>query len=268
MNKTDLNMNNRNGSISRRWQLFVRMMVMVTTAFLSAAPEKHDPKAAKLMDDYVEATGGKAAYEKIRSRVSKGRIIIGGSGIELKGITYNALPKKSYSVFESAVTGKMEQGSNGDIAWEISAMSGARIKEGEERDLALITGRIDAEINWRQIYETVEITGEDDVDGKPCHIVTATPKGGKPMISYIDKKTKLVLKAVLTVTAPQGTIKSEIFPLDYKKVDGILVPFKMKMKQMGMEMNFTFDSIEHNTDIHEKIFALPPDIKALTEKKN
>lgn len=40
------------------------------------------PKAETVLDQYVEATGGKAAYEKIKNRTASGTIEIAGAGIK------------------------------------------------------------------------------------------------------------------------------------------------------------------------------------------
>ena len=43
------------------------------------------PKAEKLMDKYVEVTGGKEAYLKLKNRVVKGTVAVGGINGDFEG---------------------------------------------------------------------------------------------------------------------------------------------------------------------------------------
>jgi hypothetical protein len=52
------------------------------------------PTADKVLTDYVEATGGKAAYEKVKTRVSTGTIEIPGQNIKGQIKLTQALPNK------------------------------------------------------------------------------------------------------------------------------------------------------------------------------
>src|SRR5687767_1631044 len=40
--------------------------------------DKDLPKAAEILEKYVKATGGKAAYEKVKSRIMKGTMSVAG----------------------------------------------------------------------------------------------------------------------------------------------------------------------------------------------
>src|SRR5262249_36051553 len=89
------------------------------------------PKAEEVLDKYVEATGGKAAYEKIKNQVLHGTVELGGA---VKGpmVSYHAPPNKMYVEIELQGLGKIEQGTDGKVAWERSALAGARILNGAE----------------------------------------------------------------------------------------------------------------------------------------
>ncbi len=61
----------------------------------ASADEPLPPKAEEVLDQYVEATGGKAAYEKIKNRVSKGTMEVTGAGLKGDIRETSAAPAKS-----------------------------------------------------------------------------------------------------------------------------------------------------------------------------
>lgn len=230
------------------------------------ASEEVLPKAEEILDGFVEATGGLAAYDKIQNRVTKGTLEMAGMGINLSITTYNARPNKSYSLVESEATGKMESGCDGSVVWENSAMQGAQIKEGKERAFMLRLNTFDRMAYWRKAFQKVECTGVEDIEGTPCYKVVATPADGDPELYFFDKETNLLIKSEMTMESQMGTIKGQMFPGDYEKFDGILVPKSVKIVVMGMERTMTMTSLEHNVKLPEDIFALPPEIQALLDK--
>jgi len=227
------------------------------------------PKAEKILDGYVEATGGPAAYDKIQNRVTKGTIDLGaaGMGIKLSITSYNARPDRSYNLIESDALGKMENGTDGSVVWENSTMQGAQIKEGKERAFLLKMSTFDRMAYWRKAFKKVECTGLEDVEGTPCYKVVATAVDGEPETYFFDKETNLLTMSEMTMESQMGTVKVQMYPGDYEKFDGILVPKSVKIIVMGMERTATMTSIEHNVKLPEDRFALPPEIQALLDKK-
>ena len=224
------------------------------------------PKADTILDKYVEVTGGKAAYEKTRSEVTTGKMELVGKGISGTVLSYRADPDKSYTEVEITGIGKMREGSDGKVAWSLSAMQGPHLKEGAEKAQALNAGRSNPEIRWREIYKSAETTGVEDVDGKPCYKVVLTPKEGNPMTRFYDKSSNLLVKMTMTVTNPMGEIPVESTVGDYRKEGAVLVPHKVVQKAAGQEIAITVDKVEFNTDIPKDKFEVPDEIKALMKK--
>lgn len=245
--------------------MFILLMASGTGILHSA--DEALPKAEKILDGYVEATGGLAAYKKIHNRVTKGTLEMAGMGIKLSITVYNARPNKSYSLIESEVTGKMESGCDGSVVWENSAMQGAQIKEGKERAYLLKMSVFDRMADWRKAFKEVECTGVEDIEGTPCYKVLATPIDGDPEPYFFDKETNLLIKSEMTLESAMGTIKAQMFPSGYEKIDGILIAKNAKIIVMGMERTMSMSSIEHNVKMPGDRFALPPAIQALLDKK-
>lgn len=221
-------------------------------------------KAETILDKYIEVTGGKAAYQKIHSEIDSGSMEL--RGLKGSATTYKAAPDKVYTEVVFQGIGKIQEGSNGAVAWSNSAIQGPRIKEGEEKETALMMARFDGELNWRQQYPTVETTGTENVEGKDCYKVVLTPKAGKPMTRYYDKQTGLLVKSVMTLQSPMGEVSIESLADDYRKDGDITSPHKLTNRTMGQEFTITVDKVEYNADIPDTKFALPDEVQALLTK--
>ena len=226
------------------------------------------PKAEQVIAWYIESTGGINAYKKINNRISKSTLEIKGQGIKLDLITYQAKPNKSHLIINSDITGKMENGTDGNIVWEISAMNGAQIKEGKERANLLHLNAFDRLVYWENSFKKVETVALENVNERPCYKVIVKPKEEEleSQTLYFDKESHLLIKVELTVENPMGTIPMESYLSDYREIDGIKIPHKNIIKVMGQEREASVHSIEQNVDMPANQFDLPDEIKALLKK--
>jgi len=241
-----------------RLRIAVPAFLMVAAAYAA-----DDIKPEAVLDKYVEATGGRAAYEKIHTEMAKGTLEIVGMGLSGTLVSYRATPNKSYTLIDFTGAGKAEEGSNGEIAWSINAMEGARIKKGDERATALRNSAMQVELRWRDFYKKAELAGSEDVGGKPCYKLTMTPNEGAGETRYYYKASNLLVKVVVPVTTPNGPITAEILLGDYRDEGGILVPHTVTQKLPGADILVKIESVTHNPEIPAERFDLPADIKAL-----
>jgi hypothetical protein len=225
------------------------------------------PKAESLLDKYVEATGGKAAYEKIHNEVSTGTMEFVGKGIKGKVDTYRADPDKSYVEISIEGIGKIQEGSDGKVAWTLSALQGPHVKEGEERASALQAAQFNSEVRWRDVYKTVRTAGVESVDGKDCYKVVMTPQEGSDLTRCYDKQSSLLVKSSMVVKSPMGDVPADSLIGDYRKEGDVLMPHKVTQKAMGQEFTITIDTVKFNTEISRDRFDPPDEIKALLQKK-
>jgi zinc protease len=244
------------------------LLFLSTTLVLGAAGAVADdlPKGETILDKYVEVTGGKAAYAKIHTEVSTGTMTVPAMGIKGQVTAYQAEPNKQLVEVNIEGVGKVLEGTNGDVAWGLSAMQGPRIKEGEEKAKALETARLNGEAQWRDIYKSAETTGVEPVDGKDCYKVVLTPKTGSTVTKWYDKDSNLLVKTSATLKTAMGEIQSESTLSDYRKEGDILVPHKTVSRAMGQEFTITIETVKHNAEIPKGKFDLPDEIQALVKK--
>jgi hypothetical protein len=228
----------------------------------SLAQEKPLPVAEEVLDQAIEALGGKAAMEKQHTRMSKGTFAIPAAGQKGTLVSYEQAPDKDYQVIEVGGT-RIESGTDGQVCWVVSPQ-GAKLLEGDDKALKARDSRFNAPLYWRSLYKTAECTGIENVDDHPCYRVVLTPDVGPPQTCYYDCQSYLQRRMDVTLKLPQPA-PTEIRLDDYKKVDGVLFPFKIVQKTLGLEQVVTLDTIECNVTVPADRFALPEPVKALVE---
>ena len=243
--------------------IFLCAAVFLAATALPAADEL--PKAETILDRYIEVTGGRPAYEKRHTEVSTGTMEFVGKGIRGTIASYRAEPNKSLTEVDIQGIGKVQEGTDGTLAWSLSALQGPRIKEGDEKAGALQAARFNAELNWRDVYKA-ETTGVENVDGKDCYKVRLTPKEGLAMTRYYDKQSNLLVKMAMTVKNPMGEFPVESKVSDYRKEGDLLLPHKVSQSAAGQEILISIESVKHNAEIPKEKFEVPAEIKALLKK--
>ena len=223
------------------------------------------PPAEELLDRFVEASGGKAAFEKVHNRISKGTIEM-SIGVKGPFTLWQSEPCKHIIQVDAEGVGKILEGTDGEVAWAISPLDGARIKEGVERAEAIRQAWFNGELHWRRLYKKVETLGLENVGEKPAYKVELTPDLGKPVTIFLDKDSGLAIKHATIADTPMGEIADETTISDYKQVDGHMLPHKLVQTVMQQNTTFLTESVEHNANIPKTKFELPVEIRQLQEK--
>jgi hypothetical protein len=225
------------------------------------------PKAEFVLDKVVQATGGKARFDKIDNSVIKGTIEIAPSGIKMDMTICQARPNLMYSLIESEAFGKIEKGVSGDVAWEVSLMAGPQVYKDQQKADALRQAIFQHLVYWRDVYAKAECTGTEKVADKDCYKVVLTPKDGEPLTMYVDRETFLPARTDVTIESPMGRIPLESYPGDFQEVDGTLVAHKVTVKVMGQERIMTIKSVEYNAELPPDRFKLPPEVQEIVDKQ-
>jgi hypothetical protein len=222
------------------------------------------PKAETLFDKYVEATGGKAGYAQRRTEVAKGVVRMSAAGVSGNVEMYSSAPNNQVIIMDVQGVGRIEQGTNGVLAWETSAVMGPRVKDGEELVEALREGLFNLPVNWRKLYSKVETVAAETTEGKECYRVLATPTTkGKVETFWFDRKTGYTVKIKRTAVTGMGEIPAEIVMDDYKQTGSVIQATKLLQRAGGQEVTILLQSVTPNVLIPATRFAPPAEVKQL-----
>lgn len=242
-------------------RVLVAALIAVTTVggvrTFAQAQSAALPTIDQILDKYVAALGGRAAYEKLTSRVSKGTVEIPDMGINGTIEVSEKAPDKALTVFSLAGM-VMRDGSDASGSWRDDPTSGGvQAKTGVELADAKRDSVFGSEMKLKQIYKTLEVTGKDTVGGRAVYVVLATPAEGTPTKYFFDADTGMVAKMHSTRNTPQGPVDIDIFQEDFKEIDGVKLPFTFRQVTSAFTMVIRFTEIKHNVALDDAIFKKP-----------
>ena len=209
----------------------------------AALPEGVD--AASVLNDYLEAIGGRAKAESIRSK----RELASGS---MQGMSLEIESKKTNQQ-QSAVAVKMMGNTmqkvvvNKDKGY--TEAQGQHIPMGEEQlSAALAETAIFAELALDPA--NVSLAGVVDVDGTKAYELKIS--ASKSFFYAVDSHLKI--KVSETQEMQGNTITQETLIGDYKEIDGLLFPHKITQSFGPQKIDFITSNIELNVDFADEDF--------------
>lgn len=236
----------------------------LVVAGVTAATAQNLPSGETVLDRYIEVTGGKAAHAQLKNVSITGKLEFTGQGLTGTLSTWSAAPAMNKTVMELAGIGKIESGSANGRAWQISAMQGPRLLEGEELKQNLHMTRFNAALNWRDSFSTVNNEAEEAVNGKACYRLVMTPKNGAaPETAWYEKESGLLVRSRATIKSPMGEIAMDTELGDFREVSGIKFPFAITQKVGPQAIKTTVEEIKANADLPAGHFDPPAEIQKL-----
>ncbi|HEY3741330.1 MAG TPA: hypothetical protein VGL53_15875 [Bryobacteraceae bacterium] len=229
---------------------------------VSAQTSASDLKLDDIIKKSIEAQGGMENIKAIQSMKLTGKMIVGGGQIEAPLVTYMKRPHSHRT--EIVIQGQqIIDVYDGKTKWTINPMGGSRDPQraSEEEALAAADDSDIVEgpfVNYKEKGNVLELLGKEDVEGSPAYKIKVTFKSGRSRVVYLDAHSFLPVKEVAHVKQMGQEFDAETKPSNYKKVNGVMIPFSSEMKvnqQVGMEMQF--DKVEMNVPVDDSLFAFP-----------
>ena len=216
------------------------------------------PTADQVLDHYVQAIGGRAAWLKLNSRVSKGTIEIPAMN-NLSGTVeiHEKAPNLMLAVINLGGAA-FEQGFDGTIAWSDNPQNGLRELSGGELDDARHEANFYHALELRKLYTKMTVTGIERVNEHDTYAVEATRAEGAPDKMYFDMQTGLLVRSVNQRYTPDGVTEFTADVDDYTEVDGVKLPFTVRQTGASATFVIRFTEVHHNLQLTDSQFAKPP----------
>jgi outer membrane lipoprotein-sorting protein len=215
------------------------------------------PTADQILEKYAQAVGGRAAFQKLTSRVATGTLE------DQEGNSFSIeLWAKAPARFRFEVTvpnyGPIVQAYDGSAAWDSNPSEGVRDLSGGARANRIRNSQFYREVNLRQLYKSLRVTGTSKIGELNVLVVEATPAEGAPDVFYFAADSGLLLRRDSHYEDQGQTIAFETHYEDYREVDGVKLPFALR--RVGQDnSNFTIRlaTIQHNVPIDDSKFSKP-----------
>ena len=208
----------------------------VSKATASVAPE-----VETILKKYEEAVGGREAFGRLSTRVSKGRIEGAYAGMKVSGTVevFEKSPDRYLALVDVSGLGVIRRGFTGEYGYMQMPMFGFRRVEGGE----LAEMRREARWGWgedlRSLFASMKLKGKEEVAGAEAFLVEATTAEGATVRLYFDARTGLLVR------------RDQTYFEDFREVDGLKLPFRVRDEFSII----TFGEVKHNLTLEDARFV-------------
>ena len=214
------------------------------------------PAIDVILNKYVTAIGGKAAQEKFKSRVIKGRVELSEAGWAQTTV-YTKAPNKSLVVLQVDPMGQLRRGFNGQSSWDVGDAIGSR--SITTAALSRFSTEVDfyREIKLTELYPGIRLMGTVKDKDREFYLVEGFPRFGDAETMYFETRSGLLTGRDLTQDTPQGPVRIEMRYSDWREVDGVKMPFKITQSMPNFKFVLTVTEVKHNQPLDDKLFEKP-----------
>jgi outer membrane lipoprotein-sorting protein len=238
--------------------LALAMFLPQARAELAGAADS-DPRVQEIFDAYVEAIGGEKALTAKKTRYVEGTANFPAAGIQMPFAIYQKTPDKLRMEMEMPQgMGTMIQVVNGDEGWFYNpAMGYQEMPPGQLRQLARDTD-LHFEANLDEFFSETELLDGRTVNGSMVDVIEAKTEEGDAYTLYFERGSGLLVRMEQVVDmGAQGEMNAPVDLSDYREVDGVLIPFTMKVKSDMGEMTMALSKAEHDRNMADSLFQRP-----------
>ena len=239
----------------------------VLLLFLVSATTVSAQTADEVIEKTLTALGGRPAHAKVTSRVTTGTIVLTTPGGDIEGSIelLNAVPNKSRMLLKADLSALgagpfvLDQRFDGHAGYVLDSLQGNRDVSGNQLDNLKNGSFPHPFLTYKDQGTKVELKGKEKVGDREAFLLIFDPTTGSEQRQYIDAETYMPLRMVMTVNVPQlGQDVEQVTEfLDYKEVDGIKVPFRLRSSSSIQNFTITVAKVEHNVKVDETLFVKP-----------
>ncbi|HKD20108.1 MAG TPA: outer membrane lipoprotein-sorting protein [Thermoanaerobaculia bacterium] len=223
-------------------------------------PATH-PSADEIVGLYVAKIGGIPKIEGVTTLKRSGKYRAGG-GFEAKYVTESKRPDLvREEVTFQGMTGITAW--DGKTGWKIEPWQGKKdpepLGEDELKDIiedSVFDGQL---VHYKEKGNTVEFAGTEPVEGSDTWKLKVTLKNGDVSYYYVDTEDHVPIKIEMKRMIRGAEQVVDVYPGDYKAVDGWYVPYSYEQGRPGSSQRstFVFDKVEANVPVDDSLFHQP-----------
>jgi photosynthetic reaction center cytochrome c subunit len=207
----------------------------------------------QVVSKFVDALGGRDALARVSSRTRKGTITNRAGQASPIVIDEKAPGRYLASI---ASTPPATQGVSGADAW---VRSGERLRERSGVEALVLASAADLSLplDLPSRYAGLAARAYDVIDGRNVIVMMGRPSPDITETLSFDRETGLLLRRVVRFRTSMGRLPQQIDYADYRVVDGVKVPFEVRIADWSSISVMKFTDITLNPKLDDAKFVKP-----------
>lgn len=211
------------------------------------------PTVEQIFDRYLTAAGGRAANEKLKTRVMNGSIS-SSEGWKAPLRIYKQTPNKYLVTFDIKWTSY--QAFNGVTGW---SQDNGGLHDIIETRLALLKreSALFSPLELKEQYSKLIFLGREKINERETYVVEGIlPLAGSEKL-FFDVESALLVRITSKTETYLGELQKQTDITDYRQVDGVRVPFTIIRSAPDFSSVFRLAEVKHNIPIIDIKFDKP-----------
>ena len=225
---------------------------------VAAKPESEEGEKAaaltvkQIVDKWVQASGGAAAWAKLRTRSSRGTVE--GFGPKPFGLEIVLATPERFHMTLTMPNGVFEQAWDGKSGWRAFA--------GQQRPLDDVDeirrqAQLAPPLTLAKLLTGLKVRPDAKLEkGGSAHVLEGR-QGDVRVRLWLDAQTGLLARMSVRIPTPAGDLPQQYDYEDYRVVDGVKLPFVVKNNRGGETSVTTYSAMKHNVPVDNAQFAQP-----------
>jgi len=215
------------------------------------------PSINAILERFAQAVGSPDARSKITTRIEKGTVDIPARGVHNAIETYRKAPDKAFAT-QHTPGGDVTEGFNGTAGWQQRPDGKITEVNGDELARTKQWASFYLGQNLKQEYSRLRVNGIDRIDGREVFRVQAWRGERRPDLLYFDAQSGLVMRTFHLIESPLGALPLQTDFDDYRDVQGVKIPFTVRVTRADSIAIYKWDQIDVNVPIDDARFEQPP----------
>jgi len=232
-----------------------------SAANAAAKPDAPIPSLKEILTRAEKAMGGSEAWKNSNTVMMKGVLQTEDASAFVAIEIYKKAPDKSLLKMKLPQDMEMREVCDGKSAWIEDARGGYHEFKGAELESRLKRSQFSEQSKMILLAATGKVLGAEKIGLHSVYVVEYSSQKSETTKLYFDEETGLPIRSEETAVRPDGTFTTKLDMDDYRAVDGMMVPFRMKRTEKGSVIKIRLTQVKNNLPIEDEMFVKPASAK-------
>ena len=151
----------------------------------------------------------------------------------------------------------LRKGFDGETYWVQTPIGTFSLKGPQEISQIEHDAEVYGAWRIRNLYHRIRLDSRARLNGRDVYVVEGQPVKGPAEKLFFDVDNGLLLRWDMARRNPNRTVFVKVHLNDYRDVDGVKVPFNVRLAFESFDFTVTLDEMHHNVPMNDAIFRQP-----------